>query len=223
MSSNFLNTSGHFAGIDNHLYLMLGVPPAVPIPMPCVTHVVGQLHEVGNPFQKAETVTTQGLSSLQNGWAMMLVPHVPIPPGPPHITELIYIAAIILASQSAPKLAASTVHGEGQPLLVEALSAYGLNCDCSDNWVGFGADVNFNTVKTTPTLKDYAMAIAGAAFNSVKNQVMGARSNKKADEMFGGVDTLSAAVKQQLKASAQKVGIGVPLNFAVPEALDFVG
>ncbi len=109
MSSNFLNTSGGFAGVDMHLYLSLGIPPVIPVPL-IVPHYASQIHLVGDASKKVGTVTTMCAEVLQKGWKMMLVPHVFLTFAPPHPTEWINLARIIILSSSEPKLSASTVH-----------------------------------------------------------------------------------------------------------------
>lgn len=158
MSSNFLNTAGGFSGVDMHLYLSLGIPPAIPFPM-VVPHYASQIHWVGLAANKATTVTMTCAEALQKGWQMILVPHVFLTFAPPHPTEWANLARIFFLSSSEPKLSASTVWAQGAPILVEDIEAIGLNVDCSDTWLGFGADINPNTVKTTPTPGDYAFAI----------------------------------------------------------------
>lgn len=207
MSSNFLNMSGAFAGVDRHLYLSLVPPSPIPVPVPFVTHIVGQIHPVCLPMKVASSVTTDATPVVQKGWEMRLIPHIFIPPAPPHPAELVNLAAIILLSTSAPKLAASTVKGEGSPLLVEELDAFGINLDCADAWLGFGADINFNTVKTTPTLMDYIKATIAIVWGSLKNRRSGKKSNQKFEDSLkkATINTKSDAVKQALKHFAKPV------------------
>jgi hypothetical protein len=229
MSSNFLNTAGGFAGCDMHLYLMLGVPPAVPFPMPFTSHYVEQIHLIGDSSKKVPSVTTTGTSVLQQGWKMLVVPHVFLTVAPPHPTEWINLAAIIILGQSEPKLAASTVRGQGEPLLVEALEAIGVNLDCSDNWIGFGADINPNTVKTTPTPGDYVSAVVWTALGSLSNQLWGKNSKYNANAVFRKhskgqprIDTISDAVKAQVKASMRNVVQKEGQKVAVDKGMDWL-
>lgn len=232
MSSNFLNTSGAFEGIDTHLFLALNpLTPPIPNPVPYLPHVVAQLHLIGDASKKVSTVTTMALPVFQRGWEMKIVPHIFTLPNP-HPTEWINLARIILLSSSAPKLSASTVTGQGSPLLVEEYESVGVNLDCADGWVGLGADLNFNTVKTTPTLGDYANAVFFIALGTLVNRWNGRGSKDDAAAVFNGkhrkgdpMETMSDAVRRQAKSDSRggvwdlmkKTGVGEATDWAAEQ------
>jgi hypothetical protein len=60
-----------------------------------------------------------------------------------------------------------SVTGEGQALLTALTGFFGLNLDCGLPSLPSGFDFNANSVKTTPTLGDYAAAVIGAILSSV--------------------------------------------------------
>jgi hypothetical protein len=104
---------------------------------------------------------------LQTEWQMKFVPHVPVPIPPPHPVEIPWLAFVIFTSSSQPELSAHKVTGKGKPLLVEDFEAVGANLDCT----GLGADINFNSVKTQPTLGDYLGSLAKFAFHYLLGKV----------------------------------------------------
>jgi hypothetical protein len=164
MSANFLDVSGAGMGFDNHLYFTAAGP--VPVPVPKTVHWVGSKHAwASKSWRIAPTVTTGGHRVLQSSWAMLVVLHIPLPTKPPHpAAEGITLAAIILASSSSPQLSAHSVTGGGQPLCTAIQGLFGLNLDCGDMpFPGLMADINANTVKTSPTLGDYLSALLSAA------------------------------------------------------------
>jgi hypothetical protein len=212
MSSCFLNLFGFFAGVDQHLFLQVGPLPPVPIPIPCVYHFAESIHPLDwlSFGTRVKTVTAGGSTALKDGWAMTIVPHVFIA-GAPHPTEFINLARIILLGTSSPKLAASTVTGGGTPLLVEAFECVGVNLDCSEGWVGLGADLNVNSVKTTPTLSDYLWAAFWTAAGTLTNKWKGRDKKDDALATFAGkhrkgdqLATMSDALRRQLKASLEE-------------------
>ena len=165
MSANFLDVSGGGMGLDNHLYFTAVGP--VPVPVPMTVHWVGSKHSwLSKSWRIAPTVTTGGNRVLQSSWAMLVVLHIPLATKPPHpAAEGINLAAIILASSSSPQLSVHSVTGGGQALCTAIYGLFGLNLDCGDMpFPGLMADLNANTVKTTPTPGDYLSALVGAAF-----------------------------------------------------------
>jgi hypothetical protein len=175
MSSNFLNRSGFFAGVDLHWYIPIGVPPPAPGPPIPQIHIVGQLHDGPDRFwRRVDSVTAEASPVRQSGWAMLLVPHLPIMIPPPHALEVANLAVTILTSSSAPQLSASTVTGKGSALLVEIIGPMGANADCGFGIIPNNIDVNLNSVKTTPTVGDYAGAAAGFVLNGIVNTLVAA-------------------------------------------------
>jgi hypothetical protein len=168
VSANFLDKSGLTAGGDLHTYFTVAPPPAppVPIPVPGTPHVVASGHFAPSKFWRvAHSVTTDALATLQNSWAMLLVPHVFVPAGPPHpVAESVNLAAIVLTSSAAPTMSVSSVTGEGTALCTALVACVGLNLDCGDV-PSVSGDINLNSVKTSPSLGDYLAAIVGAALN----------------------------------------------------------
>jgi hypothetical protein len=165
MSSNFLDLSGGFLGKDMHLYYTVAPPSPAPV-MIVNVHLVGQFHTLGRIWREVGNVTTEANTVLQSGWAMLLVPHIPLPI-PPHPSEVANLATIIATSSSAPQLSAHTVTGKGTALLVAVIGPVGANVDCGFSLTPTGVDLNFNSVKTTPTLGDYLAAAVGAVLNSI--------------------------------------------------------
>ncbi len=168
MSANFLDKSGLAQGVDLHTYFMPGPPPAtaVPVPLEKTPHGVGSGHFAPSKFWRiAHSVTTDNWATLQSGWGMLLVPHVPMTGAPPHpAVEPINLAAIIATSSVAPIMSVSSVTGEGTALCTALLFCVGANLDCGDVPSG-SADLNLNSVKTSPSLGDYLAAIVGTALN----------------------------------------------------------
>jgi len=164
MSANFLNTSGYCQGCDFHTYFAEG-PDFVPVPVFGFPHVVTAVHEgPSKTWLIANTVTTDAKPTLQGGWGMLLVSHVPFPNVPHPVAEPAKLAVVILVSSAAPQLAVEGVTGERKPLLSEIYGFYGLNLDCSEApwFLGGSVDINVNSVRTSPTLSDFLQAIFGA-------------------------------------------------------------
>jgi hypothetical protein len=167
LSSNFLDISGHFAGVDLHVYY---TPAGVPVPN---VHVVEQLHLLGRPWRIVLSVTTGHCPVLQSNWAMLVVPHVPIPIPPHPVAEGVNLATIILTASSAPQLSAHSVTGKGEALLTAIVSAFGANSDCGIQIAPTNVDVNLNSVKTTPSMGDYYAAATGMLLNGLYNAATG--------------------------------------------------
>lgn len=172
MSANFLDNSGDCAGTDLHTFVTIG-PLGAPVPIPFAPHAVGVSHAwASRAWRIAHTVTTTGSPVLQNNWALLLIPHAPMIGAPPHPAEGAMIASIVLGSSIAPQLTAHKVTGEGQPLFTEISGCLGLNVDCSDLPM-VSADLNLNTVMTTPTLGDYIGAIVSGALSAFYGMIPG--------------------------------------------------
>ena len=171
MSANFLDVSGAFAGADLHLYWP-GPPPAPPV---LNLHAVASLHIFiwNRPWRWVTTVTTGHCAVLQSGWAMILVPHIPIPIPPNPVAEGANLACVILTSSSSPQISAHSVTGKGTALCTALLGPMGLHTDCGVQFLPTGIDVNLNSVKTSPTLGDYAAAVVGMVLNGMYNQLTG--------------------------------------------------
>ncbi len=169
MSSNFLDVSGLFAGVDLHLYYT-GSPPAPPVPVPNL-HAVFAIHlGIQHRFWRVVTnVTTGHCPVLQSSWAMHLVPHIPIPLPPYPAVEGVNLACVWITSSSAPQLSAHSVTAKGSALLVEIIGPIGANCDCGLLPIPTNIDLNFNSVKTTPSPGDYAAAAVGFVLNGLLN------------------------------------------------------
>ena len=106
----------------------------------------------------AHSVTTDNWAVLQSGnWSMLLRPPRGAGPGAWHpAAEPVMLALIIAASNSTPVMSVSSVSAEGTSLLTALVSCAGINIDFTDlGTVGVAGDLNFNTVKTSPTLGDY--------------------------------------------------------------------
>jgi hypothetical protein len=177
VSVNFLDTSGFFAGMDMHPFYFIPPPPPLP-PAPPVPNLyaVGGLH--GLPtcrfWRVVGSVTTGAFSVLQSGFAVLLVPHISVPPPVPHpILQPANLAVIIITSSSAPAMSVSSVTAKGQALLTASAGSVGANTDCGMLIAPSAVDLNFNSVKTTPTLGDYVAASVSAALNGVYGYVTG--------------------------------------------------
>jgi hypothetical protein len=164
MSANFLNKEGACAGIDLHTFVTIG-PFGAPIPLPLQGHAIAVSHSwASRSWRIAHSVTTDASPVLQNNWAAMLVPHVPLATAPPHPAEAAVLVAIIAASSAAPQLSAHKVTAEGQALCTAISGLFGLNLDCSD-MPALSYDINPNSVMTQPTLGDYIGAIISTALS----------------------------------------------------------
>lgn len=168
MSANFLDISGLFVGADLHLYFP-GPAPAPPVPN---LHVVGSLHILpqNRPWRMVGSVTSGHCWMLQSNWAMLIIPHVPIPIPPFPVAEGPNLACVIITASSAPQLSAHSVTGKGEALLTALVGPMGLNTDCGIQFLPTGVDVNLNSVKTSPSLGDYYAASVSMALNGFYNQ-----------------------------------------------------
>ena len=174
MSSNFINLAGSMAGMDMHLYFTVA-PPAVPVPVPDFYEVFSLHISFNRLWRVVLKVTTDSLPVTQSSWAMLVVPHIPVPLGPPHpAAEPAEIAVLWGTSNSSPQLSVHSVTAGGSPLLTEILWAIGGNLNCGMFVLPCNIDLNPNSVKTSPTLGDYAQALVGCVLSGIYGAVMGA-------------------------------------------------
>ncbi len=166
MSSNFLDASGIMAGADIHFWITIA-PPAIPVPVPAPHIVADSFYGIQRYWRVVWSVTSDACPMLQSNWCLLVVPHIPIPEGPPHPTEVANIATVILTSSSSPQLTVHSVTGEGSALYCCVVFAINWNLNCGiPSWLT-GWVLNFNSVKTSPTLGDYLSAAVGTVLNAI--------------------------------------------------------
>ncbi|MEZ4443450.1 MAG: hypothetical protein R3B72_30545 [Polyangiaceae bacterium] len=156
------------AGIDFHVYLMLGPNPAIPIPSPKHPHAATVSYTF--PGSKhAVKLTANGHEMLREGFAVYLVPHVPLPVPLPHPLEAGWLVAIIGTSKSSPAFSRGTVLNAGSPLACCVAGSVGFASNCG----GFGTILNSTTVVTTPSASDLARGAVNAGLNAFVSGLFG--------------------------------------------------
>jgi len=167
MSSNFLDASGIMAGVDIHFWQLLVPPSPAPVPTPTPHIVADSFFGIQRYWRVVWSVTTGMCPTLQSNWCLLIVPHIPIPPGPPHPTEAVSLACTIATSSSSPQLSVHSVTGKGQALYVCVIGCINWNLNCGlPAWIT-GWVLNLNSVKTTPSLGDYVSAAVGTVLNAI--------------------------------------------------------
>src|SRR4029077_15929909 len=106
------------------------------------------------------TITMNGpLFSMQGGYDIYLVPHIPIPPAAPDPLEAAQLAMVLALAGSKAQMSVHSVTGGGGALAPCITGAGGSNINCNDPIDGpTGVVYNLNTVMTAPTAGDYAGA-----------------------------------------------------------------
>jgi hypothetical protein len=170
MTACFYDKRGGMVGIDNHLFLERGPGPlaVIGIPRPSSVHIVWAANWWASNDKYAATVTSDGNLMVQGDFQIQWVPHVPIDAAKGALLEIGMLAAIIANSESKPFLTKFNVHGNGAPLACCLAWFVGLNLNCE----GYGALLNPNSVVTTPTLGDFAAAIAAFALNMAIDAIL---------------------------------------------------
>lgn len=217
MSSNFYNEAGHMAGIDIHTSYIAAVPA------PVVTgHIVAVpfTHQLNDIEALVGSVTSQGQRMFQEGAAFALVPHIPIPLGPPcPARELIEYASIIAFSSSKAVLAVRSVTGRGKPLAVCVSGDTGTNENCNVP-VDLPTDctTNPNTVMTTPTGADFARAAAHIVIDAAVSALLGKLLEKALGKVIEKlVERLFPRLAQPIKKFVEE-----KINETIEEVLDKV-
>ncbi len=158
MSACFYDNGGVMLGLDAHKYFTIG-PMNVPVPVLFTPHLAGApfLHPAATWGKRTATVLAEGRKMLQRGFKIRLVPHLPLTSLPPHAVEIGQLAVVIAKSSSKAYLGVSSVTGEGAPLATCVASCAGVNGNCGP---GVGAVLNPSSVITSPSVADYASAVA---------------------------------------------------------------
>lgn len=153
MSSNFLDESGvTFSVYCQHSYYKFDSILSPNTEVKDVPHLWGGSLSVDDSNGKlTATVTSEGNRMCQEGYKRQKLFHVPFPPGPPGPKELMQLKELYDKSFSEPCLATSTVIGQGTPLTATIIWIIGISQTCG----GPGGIIQFNSVKTTPTVGDY--------------------------------------------------------------------
>jgi hypothetical protein len=147
------------------------------------------------------SVSTGSRNVLQSGFAVLVVPHIPVPIPPNPVAEGANLAVIIATATSTPVMSVHSVTGKGQALLTALLGPVGANGDCGIQVVPSAVDLNFNSVKTSPTLGDYKAAAIGALLNGVYSAVTSFIYYRKLDgtyEVVSDAASLAIVVAQNL-------------------------
>jgi len=164
MSANFYNMSAVMAGVDLHMYVSVGLG-GVPVPLPLSPHAVAAPFAWFATLHKAtKSVRADGHPMVQLGYDIYFVPHLPMTLAPPHPAfEPLTLAACIAESGSEARMAVHSVTGLGEPLATCLMGFFGLNVNCWDPIPSAptGAVVCIGSVKTSPSLGDYAGAVVG--------------------------------------------------------------
>ena len=189
MSSNFHNLRGmHLNGLELHDYI---AAPAVE--MPGHFHASGQFwffQPMATLWKKADRVTAENLSMLQQGYDFYLVPHCPVPVPPPGPGEIPLLAKVIVTSGSKCQMAVLSVTSGGNPLACCISNMLSANQNCSDPIdIELNLVMNLNSVETTPTAGDYAAAVASGLVDKAMGAAFGWGAGK-AGERFKGKNKL---------------------------------
>jgi hypothetical protein len=167
MSVNFYNNRAWMVGVDLHDYYVPGPGPGIPVPWGYVVFAP-MWWPPATFWKRTGTVTADGWKMIQGGFQLRLVPHIPALPPPPHpLSQAINLALIILLSKSTATMTVHSVTGEGKALATCVYGAFGLNANCGKQLVGPVIDPS--TVRTSPSLGDYASAVAAFALGKVIN------------------------------------------------------
>lgn len=166
MSSNFLDASGLMAGADIHTWYTIA-PSALPAPVPSPHIVADSFYGIQRYWRVVWSVTSDACPMLQSNWCLLVVPHIPIPAGPPHPAEVPNYLTIVATSSSSPQLSVHSVTGKGAALYCCVIFCISRNLNCGvPAWLT-GSVLNLNTVKTTPSLGDYLAAAVGTVLNAL--------------------------------------------------------
>lgn len=191
MSVNFYNTSGSMFGFDLHKYVWLGCPPKGELPVP---HYVGLMFvwpAYIPPSKRENRVTMDGWSSLKKGIDFCLVPHIPIPVLPPDPREVGQLASVIMGSSSKAWMSVHKVRISGDPAASCLFEWLGTNQNCDDvcDNIKNNLVLNFNSVKTEPTLGDYLGSALGAIVDIAMGMAVGSQADKS-DRFGNGIKWL---------------------------------
>jgi len=207
MSVCFYDNRGLMSGVDIQTFMVVGPGLAAVSGIPIDWGYVVAAPNFWPPayfWKRCGTVTSDGWKMIQSGFALRLVPHVPVPGPPPAPTQAVNLAGIIIASKSSPTMTAHSVTGEGQKLAVCVAGSFGINKNCSKAIVGLVS--NPNSVVTTPSVGDYVAAVVGVALGKaipnvslpipflagfIKKKIIGfikGRVQKYTDEAWSALD-----------------------------------
>jgi hypothetical protein len=191
MSCNFYTTDGIVTGMDHHRYWTVG-PGGAPLEARAGYAVIAsyQLNPASDGATKLEAVTAGGERMIQGKCNLEYVLHTPIfAPGPPHPAfEPIEVLLMIAFSSTVPLLRRQCVTGQGQPLAICAVSAFGVNIDCAEPCkMPTALAVSVVSVKTQASLADALPAAAEWAFETAFKplfKTVGEKALKKLLERF---------------------------------------
>jgi hypothetical protein len=182
MSVNFYDQSGVMVGVDFHRYFKVVPIPVVGVlgaPQECFPHFVTVPFLWPSSFtpKLTDRVRSDGWKMVQGGFDLYLVPHVPLAKDW-GILEVFQIADVIASSSSKAAMTVHSVTGQGAPLATCLNHFLGSNGNCNDwptsmSCPNTNVVLNFNSVKTTPTLGDYLAYVIGTLLGAVQGYLMG--------------------------------------------------
>lgn len=202
MSANFYTTGGWMLGFDLHNYWTVG-PLGAPVPTKAVHFVVAHYEYVRakDPTTKVACVTADTHKMVQGECELTLIPHIPIPPGAPHLAaEVLELGLIVGFSGSAPLVRRQSVTAKGKPLAVCTERWFGTNINCSDPVnLPSGDCLHFGTVMTQPSAADAVAAITDWIIDSIFGTIVG----KAGDKVFGRL--VEGLLKQAVKKCVEEI------------------
>jgi len=175
MSVNFHDTSGVMAGVDIHKYVMIPPPIGLPIPVHPTISAVPFIWPLCKLYYRSFKVKSDGWQMIQSGYDNgPLLVHQKIFVPPPHpVIETALFGLQYLFSTSKPQMSVHSVTTSGNALATTVIACVGININCSEP-IGIPAHtLNFGTVKTSPSLGDYAAAVAGYFCDQVVGLLVG--------------------------------------------------
>jgi hypothetical protein len=209
MSSNFYNTSGiHLNGLELHEYV---AAPAVPMSMH--PHASGQydfFRPLATLWKKADKVTSDNWSMMQQGYDFYRIFHFPVPVPPPGAGEGAALGKIILTSGSKCQMAVMSVTSDGNPLACCVTNMFSTNQNCSDPIdLEINLVVNLNSVVTSPTAGDFKAAF----YSGLLDKFMGLGLGKLFEKGGGKLrnELLQEIVPDALKQTWRRLPDVVPL------------
>jgi len=217
VSANFFDNSGVMAGMDFHDFYFLNPVPIIGQaglpPIKFYPHLVGAPNFwKGTGGKRSSTVTSDGWKMIQKSFRIEFVPHVAMATLANYgVLEYPWIANVLAQSSSEATMGVASVTGEKHELATCLVGPVGINNNCSDLPGLTNSVLNFNSVKTSPTLGDYLRWVWSMAKKNVL-RFLGTKWNKYWDNKWeeknkdlGITDKIKAKAKRWLWATAKSV------------------
>lgn len=172
MELNLLNLIGGMVGVDLHVW---NFPAPSPTGLPGVNlfYTIG-VHPIGSFWRWSYTIKFHHVPTLQAGFTMEPVRHIPLPLPPGPLAPAI-ISLTNWLGTSQPMFAIDKVRGEGTPLLAEPFGLFGMNSNCGFmpfTWTN--VDINPISIHKSADPEDYAKWLIGMAVEGVYNSIAAA-------------------------------------------------